>query len=94
MRSNDDLHQRGYKHTCKLCAIDRSAARTVTALKVPALEHEAGNDTMEGGSLVTITVLACSKLTEVLGCLWHVVVVEPEHDAASGFVADRDVELR
>lgn len=94
MRSHGDLHQRGCKYTCKLFAIDRFTARTVPFGKVAALEHESRNDTVESRSLVTKAVLARSELTEVFGCLWHLVVVELEYDAASGLIVDCDVELR
>ena len=66
---------------------------TVTAGEVTTLEHEVGDDTVEGGALVAETVLAGGKLTEVLRRLRDDVVVELEDDTASGLVVDGDVEL-
>jgi hypothetical protein len=76
----------------KLGAVDRFTARAIVIGKVTALEHELGNDTVEPGSFVTITVLARGELTEIFGRLWHDVVEQLERDAASGFVVDADVE--
>jgi hypothetical protein len=83
----------GCERTCKRVAVDRFTARAIAVRKVAALEHESGNDTVERGPRVTIPVLARGELTEVLGRLWHDVVEQPEHDAASGLVVDGDVEL-
>lgn len=79
--------------TIELVAIDRFTARAVTAGEVTTLEHELGDDTVEGRSRVTKTMDAGSELAEVLGCYRHDVVVELEDDASSVLVVDCDVKL-
>jgi hypothetical protein len=76
----------------KLVAIDGFTARAVPFGKVAALEHEPGNDTVERGALVAKAVHACGELTEVLGRLWHDVVIEFEDDTSGVFAVDLDVE--
>jgi len=49
---------------------------------------------METGSLVSVAVLASRQLAEVASGLGHVFVIEFEDDAASGLVADVDIELK
>ena len=61
--------------------------------EVATLEHEVGDDTVEGGALVAETLLPGGELTEVTGGLGDDVVEEPEDDATRGLVVDRDVEL-
>ena len=67
---------------------------TVTTGEVTTLEHEVGDDTVEGRALVAETMLAGGELAEVTSGLWDDVVVELEGDATRGLVVDRDVELR
>ena len=52
-----------------------------------------GDDPVEGGALVAVTVLASGELTEVPSGLGNHVVVELEDDATRLLIADRDVEL-
>ena len=60
--------------------------------EVTTLEHELGNDTVEGRVGVTESVLAGSKLTEVLGGLGDNVVEELEDDAAQrGCTSDQEL---
>ena len=79
--------------TLELCAIDGFTTRAVMVGEVSTLEHEFGNDTVEAGALIAKAVLACSKLTEVLGSFGYYVVIELELDAARRAAADRDIEL-
>lgn len=51
--------------------------------EVTTLEHELGDDTVEGRALVTLTLLGVAKLSEVLGGLGNLVGVELEVDAAN-----------
>ena len=87
------ISQRECKRTFKRFAVDRFTARAISAGEVAALEHEFGNDTVERGSCVTKAVLARGELTEILGRLWHNIVIELEHDAARLVAVDCDVEL-
>ena len=80
--------------TLELLAVDRLSTGTVTAGEVATLEHEVGDDTVEGRALVAETMLAGGELAEVTSGLWDDVVVELEGDATRGLVVDRDVELR
>ena len=66
---------------------------TVTTGEVTTLEHEVGDDTVEGRALVAETVFTSGELTEVLGGLRDYIVVELEDDATSGLVVNADVEL-
>ena len=50
--------------------------------EVTTLEHEIGDDTVEGGALVTLALRQLAKLTEVLSGLGDVFLVEVEGDAA------------
>jgi hypothetical protein len=51
--------------------------------KVAALEHEVGDDTVEGGALVVLAGGgAGADFGEVLGSLGHNIIVEDEVDAA------------
>merc|ERR1712029_196686 len=51
-------------------SVDGFASSTVASSEVTTLAHEVGNDTMEGGSLVTISLLTVQrarKFSAVLG---------------------------
>ena len=61
--------------------------------EVATLEHEVGDDTVEGGALVAETMLAGGELAEVLRRLVDNVIIELEDDAARGLSADGNVEL-
>ncbi len=80
--------------TLELLAVDGLATGTVAAGEVATLEHEVGDDTVEGGALVAETVLARGELTEVASGLGDNIVEEPEDDAARGLFVDADIELR
>jgi len=66
----------------ELLAVDGLAAGAVAAGEVTALEHELGDDAVEGRALVAEALLAGAEGTEVLGRLGDNVVVEEEVDAA------------
>lgn len=51
--------------------------------EVTTLEHELGDDTVEGRALVTLTLGLVAKLSEVLGGLGNILGVELEVDAAN-----------
>jgi hypothetical protein len=48
--------------------------------EVTTLEHELGNDTVENGALVALALGELAELTEVLGGLGDVLLVEVEVD--------------
>ena len=54
----------------------------ISACKVSALKHEAGDDAMEGRALVSEAMLTGSELAEVLCGSWDDIVVELKHNAA------------
>ena len=54
----------------------------VTTSEVAALKHEVWDHTVELGAGVAEAFLAGAEGTEVLGGLWHDIVVEVEVDAA------------
>jgi len=66
----------------KLLAVDGLATGAVATGEVTTLEHELGDDAVEGRALITEAVLASAELTEVAGSLGDIVVVEVEDDAA------------
>jgi hypothetical protein len=79
--------------TSEFLAVDRLATGTVTLGEVTTLEHEAGDDTVEGRASVAKTILASAKFTEIPCRFWHDIVVEFEDDPAGGLTTDADVEL-
>jgi len=66
---------------CELLAVDGLAAGTVASCEVTALEHEAGDDSVEGAAFEAEAFLAGAEGTEVLGGLRDDVVVEDEVDS-------------
>lgn len=62
----------------ELLAVDGLATSAVATGEVTTLEHELGDDTVEGRALVSETLVALAQLHEVLGGLWDDVVVEVE----------------
>jgi hypothetical protein len=67
----------------ELLAVDGLATSAVATGEVTTLEHEIGDDTVEGRALVAEAVLASAELLEVAGGLGDDVVVELEVNAAS-----------
>jgi hypothetical protein len=55
----------------------------VASCKITALHHEPWNDSMKRAALVSEAMLACAKLTKVLGCFRDYVIVEMELDSTS-----------
>jgi hypothetical protein len=55
----------------------------VVAGEVTTLEHELGDDAVEAGALVALTLGGLAELTEVLGGLRDILLVELEVDAAN-----------
>lgn len=67
----------------------------VTTGEITTLEHEVGDDAVEGGALVTEALLASAESTEVLSSLGDDGVVELEVDAtALGYAGETDVSSR
>lgn len=62
--------------------------------EVTTLQHEVGDDTVEGGAGIAEAVFAGGELTEVLRGLGNNVVVELEDDAASIRAVNVDIELQ
>lgn len=62
----------------ELLAVDGLATSAVATGEVTTLEHELGDDTVEGRALVSEALVALAQLNEVLGGLWDDVVVEVE----------------
>lgn len=54
----------------------------ITTSEVTTLEHEVGDDAMEGRALIAKALRAGAQLSEVLGGLRNDVIVEIEGDAA------------
>lgn len=53
----------------ELLAIDGLATSTIVVRKVTTLQHEVGDNTMEGGALVAETLVTNTQGAEVLACL-------------------------
>lgn len=68
----------------ELVAVDGLSTGTVTAGEVTTLEHELGDDTVEGRVGVAETLLASAESTEVGGGLGDNVVKKLENDATKG----------
>lgn len=80
-------------HTSKLLAVDGLATCAVAPGEITALEHEVGDDTVEGRALVAVAMLASRELAEVGGSLGDYIVVELEGDAAGLGAVNGDIEL-
>jgi hypothetical protein len=66
----------------ELVTVDGATTGTVAAGEVTTLEHEVGDDTVEGRALVTLALLTVAELSEVLSGLGDNVVVQLEVDTA------------
>jgi hypothetical protein len=51
--------------TLEFLAVDRLAAGTVAPCEITTLQHELRDHTVETGSLIAKTILACGELPEV-----------------------------
>jgi len=65
----------------ELLTVDGLATSAVATGEVTALEHELGDDSVEGRASVSEALLASAESTEVLSGLWDYVIVEVEVDA-------------
>jgi len=66
----------------ELLTVDGLTTGTVTAGEVTTLKHELWDDAVEGGTLVSETLLTSAESAEVLGSLWDNIVVKIEVDTA------------
>ena len=80
--------------------VDAFSSSAVSAGEVSSLGHEAGDDSVEVGTLepeslsgVALTLLASAESAEVLNGLGHTVAEETEHHATSFLAVDRDIEV-
>jgi len=55
----------------------------IATSEVTTLQHELRNDAVELAALVSKALLAGAESAEILGSLWHYIIVELEVDAAS-----------
>lgn len=65
----------------------------IASSEITTLQHEAGDHTVEAGTLVSESFLAGAEGAEVLGCFGDDVVVEVEDDPGGWAVVDGDVEV-
>lgn len=70
-----------YRALQQLSGLERRKTHVATG-EVTTLEHELGDDTVEGRALVTLTLLSVAEISEVLGGLGNLVGVEVEVDTA------------
>jgi len=73
-------------------AVDRFAPRSVAPGEVAALTHEAGDDSVEGGSLVSEALLSGAKSAEILAGFGTNVRVQRHHDTPSWLAANSHIE--
>ncbi len=66
---------------------------TISTGEITTLKHEIRDNTMEGGSCVSETILASGELTEIPGGPGDDIIVEFEDDAASTCTVNSDIEL-
>lgn len=76
-----------------LLAVDGLATGTVAAGEVTSLEHELGDDAVEGGTGITEALLASAESTEVLSALGGNIGAEL-HDNALFFVKNQEINNR
>jgi hypothetical protein len=77
----------------KLGTIDRFSTGTVVIGEITPLAHEARNDAVETGSLVSKAMFPRAQGTEVLRSLRDDIGTQLHHDASRGTAADRDIEV-
>lgn len=77
----------------ELTAVDGLAADTSTVGEVTTLQHEVWDHSVEWAAGVAEALLAGTESSEVLGGLWHNVVVQREHNAAQWLAVNLDVEI-
>jgi len=79
--------------TFEFLAIDGLATSAVVPGEITTLKHELGDHTVEGGTLIAVTVLASRKFTEVPCGFGDDVVEQPKNYPTSIFAIDGDVKL-
>lgn len=76
----------------ELLAVDGLATGTVAAGEVTSLEHELGDDAVEGGTGITEALLASAESTEVLSALGGNIGAELHDNATHGGTVLGDIE--
>jgi PIN domain nuclease of toxin-antitoxin system len=76
----------------ELLSVDGLSTGAVSLGEVATLKHEVGDDTVEGRSLVSVSILTSAEFTEVAGGLGDDVIEEFEDDTSSRSVVDADIE--
>ena len=79
--------------TSEFLAVDGLSTSAVALGEVTTLKHELGDDTVEGGTLVSVAMFASSKLAEVLGSLGDNIVAQREDNSSGGLAVNGDIEL-
>ena len=77
----------------ELLAVDGLATGTVAASEVTSLEHELGDDAVEGGAGITEALLASAESAEVLSGLGGNIGAELHDNATHGLVVVGDIEV-
>jgi len=77
----------------ELLAVDGLSTSSIMLGEVTSLKHEVGDDTVEAGAGIPVTVLAGAELTEVPGGLGNILVVELEGDATGILAVNGDIEV-
>lgn len=57
----------------KFLPVDGPATSAIMACEVTTLAHESWNDSVEGGTLISKSLLSSAQSTEVFCCLWNFV---------------------
>ena len=76
-----------------LLAVDGLSTGTVTAGEVTTLEHELGDDAVEGGTSIAVSLLASAESAEVLGALGGNVSAELHDDTLFLRKASREKDI-
>jgi hypothetical protein len=74
-------------------AVNRLSASAISVGEVAALDHELLDDTVECGALISESLLAGGKSTEVLRRLWHGLAVKTHHNATKRLAIMLDVKV-
>lgn len=77
----------------ELVAPDGSASSTISSCEITALDHEVGDDSMEGAalelqSLSAVSPLALAQLSEVFNGLWDGRAEEVDDDVSGSCASD------
>jgi hypothetical protein len=74
-------------------AVDGFAAGAIALGEVSTLDHESGDDAVEAGALIAKAMLTGGQLIEVSGCVWDLLAVKTDDDAAEVLFVLLDVEV-